>query len=353
MNRITCNVHHSISDRVIKVLREAEPKSAFLESCRYVRQMQRKRALGLPGTRTQLDDAPGDRFYITDEPNIAAGIMDQLAKKAELDIPGHGSIMIQEVLVHDGRTEAPALPSSRDLSHITCILSSPGSGEHLAGIALDLGTGIPAVTLGIGTGLRDRLGLLRVTIPPEKELVHLIVPSHDTESIIQLLVEHGRLNRPGGGFVYQVPVSRALLDTRMRIGAQEHAASIEQIIAALDELRGSTSWRKRFVDPKPRNLRFMRKQREIISSCREGYAGELVAAAMRAGATGATISRVQNIGIASGEGQTAAWERVTCLVPSGISIHVAESMAAHSLRDSLNYGNIEIINAPLSYSYGS
>ncbi len=354
MCRITCGVHHSISGHLVKILRDLNPPSVLIESCRNVRQVESPRPFGLPGTRTRLDDSPGDRLYITAEQDSAQEIMEALIRAGEMELPGHGSITIQNLASFTGGNivHAPSPPGKQELSQITCILSSPGAGEYIAGIALDLGTGVPTVTLGIGTGIRDRLGLLRVTIPPEKELVHLVVPSHDAEGIIQLLVENGRLNRPGGGFIYQTPVGKALLDTRMRIGSQEHAASIEQIIAALDDLRGSTAWRKRFVEPRKHNFRLMKNNKEITASCTEGYADKLVSAAMKAGAKGATISRVQHIGSEITGGESSAWERVTSLVPSKISMKVADSLAEVQSGNTSIFGFIEVLDAPAAYSYG-
>jgi hypothetical protein len=74
-----------------------------------------------------------------------------------------------------GSRSTPAQPAGTrrrfpllgDLSGIGCILPR-GLGDPIARIALELGTCVPAITFGIGTGLRDRLGLLRIAIPAER-----------------------------------------------------------------------------------------------------------------------------------------------------------------------------------------
>ncbi len=365
MGRIVCSVHRSISSSLINCLKELHQKhklTVFMESCRSVRQIRRSRPFGLPGSKMTLDDAPGDRFTISADPNLAYEIMDGLAKNANIDIPGHGSVYVQQVssFLNDSTSEVSTdavcgpsqnltRPYLQKLSQITCILSSSGAGEQIAKIALELGTCVPVITLGKGTGIRDKLGLLRVTIPPEKELVHLLVPSHDSEGIIQLLIEDGRFDRPGGGFIYQVPVEAGLIDTRMRIGKQEHAASIEQIITAIDELKKDTTWRKRFVLPRS-SLQYMkRSNKEITAVCVEGSSDDLIRAAMDAGAAGATVSKTKRI--IADPVETAARELCSIIVPSRQSMRIIKAILEFHQNNPNTLDCLEMIDAPLSYSY--
>ncbi|HAE37207.1 MAG TPA: hypothetical protein DCG57_01050, partial [Candidatus Riflebacteria bacterium] len=185
-----------------------------------------------------------------------------------------------------------------DLALITGIQSKSGSGEHLFRVALKLGAGVPVVGIGLGTGIRDRLGLLRITISPEKELVYLMVPAHDADGLQRLLIEEGHIDRPGGGFLYQTPIRAGMVDSLLRIGHQEHAASIEQIIAAIDDLKKSTAWRKRFFgvdeDSGGKNASAF-THREVSFFCHDGLGDSFVHAAMQAGAEGATMSRVRTL----------------------------------------------------------
>ncbi len=350
ISRIICSIHHQHSGRFIETIRDLNPPSVFVESCRTVRRIEKQRPFGLPGVKVQLNDAPGDRFHITAPAAKADEIMQTLSETAEMDIPGHGSILIQNLNACTlGSSDTIRSPEKNPpLSQITCILSVKGSGEQMAGTALDLGTVVPTVTLGIGTGIRDRLGLLRITIPPQKELVHVTVPIHDAEGIIGLLIDHGKLDRPGGGFIYQTPADQGILDTRIRIGKQTHAASIEQIIAALDDLRGSTAWRKRFIEPGASSQRYIRNSCELIASCSEGNSSEVVETAMKAGAGGATISKVQRIG----ETESSAWERITIIVPSKKCTAVYQSLANLQNNTPEVFGCVEVLNVPLAYSYG-
>lgn len=349
-SRITCTIHHSISSRLVDALGSSPTKQVLLESCRNVRQVRRPRPLGLPGHRYSLDDAPGDRLHILCSSEHAQDITNMLAQEAQISLPGRGSIIHQKVhLLESGSSYEMKKTTSR-LSQITCILSQSGAGEDAAEVILALGIGVPVVTRGFGTGIRDRLGLLRITIPPEKELVHCVVPSHDAEGIMQLIIEQAALDRPGGGFMYQTPVDDGMVDTRMIIGPQEHMASIEQIIAAVDDLKGDTSWRKRYIEPDFRKFPLLRRQKEIALSCVEGLANPLITAAMTAGAGGATIARMQR----TDTGAYAAWERISCIVPEKNSskiMHALEREAEHY--DGSSVGPIEVIDVPRAYSYGS
>ncbi len=60
----------------------------------------------------------------------------------------------------------------KELKGITCIVQR-GEGDRIAKISLNTGASVPITTHGTGSGVRDKLGLLRITIPPEKELINL------------------------------------------------------------------------------------------------------------------------------------------------------------------------------------
>lgn len=336
VTRITCLVHQRLDARVTDCLRALGARTVLLENARCVRQRVRPHAFGLPGSRVELDNAPVEIFRTTVPQPAAARVLRALADAVDLRTPGRGAVYAQD-LVELSPQEPPSIePDSgmpgdllRDFTLITAILSLPGRGQELAGIALKLGVAVPVVSLGEGTGLRDRMGLLRVTIPPEKELVHLMVPSHDAQGLQRLLIEEGRLDRPGGGFLYQTPVRAGIADPLVRIGRQEHAATMEQVIAAVDELKKGTEWRKRFVGFDRREGaagRPVQAYREITFVCTEGRSPDLVRAAMRAGAQGATVSQVRRLSFSESEGGLAARERGVLCVPRAQEQAVVEAL---------------------------
>jgi len=361
--RITCMVHQRLNAEVIDCLKTLGAHTVLVENARCVRQRMRPRFHGLPGLRTELIDDPFEIFRTTVSLESAETVLSTLAAKLNLHAPGRGTVFaqhIEEISLLDPPIIQPepatAGPLQNDLTLITGILSMTGSGESLARAALKLGAGVPVISLGAGTGIRDRLGLLRITIPPEKELVHLVVPSHDAATIQRLLIEECRMNRPGGGFLYQTPVAAAVVDPLIRIGPQEHAATLEQIIAAVDELKKSTAWRKRFAGMDaateiPRHAR--RNECEISFICAEGDADRLVQAALCAGAGGTTTSRVRCLLFSDIEGGIAARERGILCVPQARESAVLEALR-HAIDEQGNpVCRFQLLNSPVVFSHQS
>ncbi len=303
--RITLMAHQGLSSRVIALFKSLGIHSLAVENARCVRQMMTNRFWGLPGLKAEFSDTATDIFRTTIPSEAADYVLCKIIDDLDLHTPGRGAVYapdLQEISCREfpeieiGKVCAGKFLS--DLSLITGIQSKSGSGENLFRVALKLGAGVPVVGIGIGSGIRNRLGLLRITISPEKELVYLMVPSHDADGLQSLLIEEGHLNRPGGGFLYQSPIRAGMVDPLIRIGRQEHAASIEQIIAAIDDLKKNTAWRKRFFGMESGNENGNAasfSHREISFFCQDGQGDNFVHAAMQAGAEGATVSRVRSL----------------------------------------------------------
>ncbi len=301
VSRITLTVHQDLEIKVRPILKEIGIEKVFVENARCVRQKMGRRFLGLPGLKVELSNSPNQIYRFSVSRPSATGTVCSLIESLELQTPGRGSIFAQDFLeiigenVAEPQVEAPKFERLlQDLILITGIQNKTGRGQTLFKVALRLGVGVPVVGAGVGTGIRDRLGLLRITISPEKELVYLMVPRHDAIGLQQLLIEEGHLDRPGGGFIYQTPIRVGMVDPLIRIGRQEHAASIEQIIAAIDDLKKGTSWRKRFFGTESIDSNAVScDYREIGFFCPEGSGDVMVEAAMKAGAVGATVSRIR------------------------------------------------------------
>ena len=396
--RITCSVHHSLSASIERAIADLGLHHATVEDGRSVRQLFRDRLFRIAGQVVTLEDAAVAVFRVVVSREHADAVCATFVRAGDLTTPGRGSIFVQHVdeYAFDANgcldeaaddteatvgkaipgtatsdTAAPAgrVPSTvltvkdatwtplRGLAVITAILSVAGSGETIAGHALELGTCVPLVTLGLGTGLRDRLGLLRITIPPEKELVHLLVPTQDVESIMRLLIEAGRLDRPGRGFLYSTPVDAAVVDTRLRLGRQEHAASIEQIIAAIDELKAGTAWRRRATaleaGATTRAVRLTRQHHEIAVVYPEGTGEPLIAAALEAGAAGATTARVRRVALESSDVGGAALERCTIVVDARVYAQVLEALLAAASTGRCDALAVQVTRAPLVFTHGA
>lgn len=224
-----------------------------------------------------------------------------------LDKPGRGSVFSEEVLLvnsHDLCREITSLEGKNERPHFQgkltgiCCIVQRGQGDRLARVALDTGTCVPTVTFGEGTGLRDKLGLLRITIPAQKDIVGFVASSYDAETVMDMMIDIGKLDQPGRGFIYLYPVAQGSIDMKVTRGTGRQAASPEQMIVALDELKGGAEWRRREMatDKAAGSQRsYLRDLVELRLLCNEGKAADLVACAMGVGAAGATISKMRHV----------------------------------------------------------
>lgn len=233
-------------------------------------------------------------------------LMDFFAVRLRMDIPGRGNLYAEDIRIPASFLSRPPLPLSlpesspqlmaSDLMAIRCI-TQQGEGNRVAEIGLRTGTGVPAITFGTGTGLRNRLGLWRVLIPAEKEITTLVVDEAHGETVMDRMIQAGALDQPGKGFISFSPVSMGILNTRFAAGPASQAASIEQIVAALDEIRGNTEWRRKSLNPsaKPVLRRFLTGLVNFSMICNEGFGEDFTRKAMEAGAGGATLSLLRHI----------------------------------------------------------
>lgn len=309
VSHITCIINQDFSKKALSHL-SSLGLEAYVETGRALREFVKPRGFGVPnGSKLRSNQSSIIRVNVPKK--LAEKVIESIVSEVELYLPGRGSIFCQDIIEYSceelsfGAIEQHKLAEKAshvhfltDLSYVTCVLSGHESGEKLAKAALDLGVCVPLITYGAGNDIRDQLGLIRITISPDKELVHLLIPRQDSESIIKLLVEESQLTRPGRGYMYQTPVSIGLLDTRMKIGKQSHAASIDQIIAAIDTLKQSTDWRKRLdaeIDHNPNRVFLPMDNCRISIISKEDAVEELRKAWVNAGAIGAVTSQVSRM----------------------------------------------------------
>jgi nitrogen regulatory protein PII len=85
-----------------------------------------------------------------------------------------------------------------------------GKADDVVGAAIRGGAPAATVMFGRGQGMRERLGPLGIAIQPEKEVIFIIIEEWLTEQVLNAMVKEGQLDKPGIGFVFEVPVDRAL-----------------------------------------------------------------------------------------------------------------------------------------------
>lgn len=125
------------------------------------------------------------------------------------------------------------------LVHIT----DRDAAEPIARAAIKAGAQGATISYIRGYGLRDRLGLLRITKKHDKEVVTVVVDKYDADAVFQAMAESGNVGLPGRGLVYQLPICKGLTNMASVFQTKKHSASIQQVVRAIDELHGSANWR--------------------------------------------------------------------------------------------------------------
>ena len=301
---ITCSIYQPVTGRALMALRAVGVKEYYIQSSRAVVLRRRSGFLGIGGG-IGLEEEPADRIFLHVPASEGETALRALAAACDLNVPGRGSVIWEDVdIVRSSAWEAHSLtPIERvadvdiedGLAYITCTVQH-GRGNNIVSAVLGLGVPMPVVTTGEGTGLRDKLGLIRVALPATKEIVYAVVSAHEGADILGSIADAGRLDRLGSGFIYESPVRRGAINS-MVIRGQRHSASIEQLIGAVDDLKGSTDWRKRALDHGGAAVRehtYLHDMVNVTLICNEGFASDLVQVAMAAGAGGSTIINLKH-----------------------------------------------------------
>jgi nitrogen regulatory protein PII len=318
------------------------------------------RALFTGGDSLASEPVSSLSFYIPLESEES--ILFSIANAADLHIPGMGILYSEDVellqdkpMCHPGR---PPVDKKKDyhflndVAGIYCLLPR-GDADRITRAVLEAGFSVPTVTYGEGIGLRNRLGLLRITIPAEKEIVRIITSSQDLEAAMELIIEAGKLDQPGRGFINTFSVRKAILNTKITRGRRSQAASTEQIVAALDQLKGNMEWRVKGHGATVFSKRkFLRNLIDIQFTCDEGEAREFVQLSMDVGARGATISKARFVdtGVDPDLEKVPRAREITSLsVNSGLVDPILKSFAEKGIFS--NFGSIIKKPVPLALTY--
>ena len=305
-SKVTCVVDSRLRGEVDAELSRMGVREAYSIKAKQVSLTARHKFLALSaGVALVEDRAEIIRFYVPRGWERTA--MERVAAAADLFLPGRGSVFAEEVILvrsgalpwneemmadHDGKSVDPAGGDPGASYDLICCIVQRGRGDEIARTMLEMGLCVPIIGFGEGMGLRDRLGLLRITIPVKKELLWFLVPEGDSDFVLDTAVRKARLNEPGRGFIYRVPVRSVAVNSRLYIDHRRHVATMEQVISAVDELRGSAEWRR--IDGAGRGHREKARNAKVdLASftliCEEGTVSDSVNAAMGAGAGGATL----------------------------------------------------------------
>lgn len=175
------------------------------------------------------------------------------------------------------------------LTGIYCIIQK-GKADKIATAAIRAGSSGPTIVYGQGHGVRDKLGLLRIAISPEKELIRVVVDHYDTEPVFEAMAKAGNLETPGMGIIYHLQVEKGIINLAAVAKGRYEIASRHQMIKAIDELKGSSAWRLQDEDQKSNKRRFLTNLIRLNCVVEKGKGDALIRNAMLAGAPGASIT---------------------------------------------------------------
>jgi len=88
-----------------------------------------------------------------------------------------------------------------DVSMITCVVQR-GKADMVVQAAQDAGAQGATIYFGHGSGVRERLGLLGLTVDVEKEIITALVADDSVDRIFERMYFAGELDVPGGGIIY-------------------------------------------------------------------------------------------------------------------------------------------------------
>ena len=364
ITRITAVLTRGALGRVQKKLRDCGVRHMHLSAGRAPVLEERKgfSALLNPGG-TEMTNDPVDVIRFLVPRTFEEMMIGHVAEAAKLHLPGRGSVYaetVQLVASHElcglndniqRSTYAEPENVYRELMGISCIVQR-GQGDAIARVVLESGACVPYVTYGDGTGVRDKLGLLRITIPAEKEVITLVMSQYDADAVMELMIDAGQLDQPGRGFIYVFSVTRGIINNQITRGGKGHAASMEQIISAIDGIKGGMEWRRRGGSDQNSERKFLPGLVDLSLTCNEGRATDLVKAAMDAGASGATISKSKYVSVDQADKHVLpARETSDLIVGEGQAEEIIEAMRSAGAFKEDTQGQIVRHGVPRAFTY--
>ncbi len=362
--RVTAVLHRELAPEVTSAMEESGLGRYHTAAGRWILLRERRAFLGL-SVDPKVVDHPVDILSLLVSPELELGALELITRSGGLSDQGRGSVFSEEVVIHRGHDLCGEIASGpggsgkgrlqRELTGICCIVQR-GQGDAVARVALDTGTCVPAVTFGYGTGIRDKLGLLRITVPAEKEVIRLAASSYDAEALMNLMIQAGKLDQPGKGFIYLHPIRWGQINMKVMQGMARHAASMEQIIVAIDEIKGESSWRARGGSPGIHALsrkNYLHDLASLTYTCNEGRAETLLKAAMDAGAPGATMTRMRHVAPQDSDYKRVSPAREVCDIVLARS-QVDEVVGAMERQGALGeaaHGQFILGTVPKAYTY--
>jgi nitrogen regulatory protein PII len=117
-----------------------------------------------------------------------------------------------------------------DVSMITCVVQR-GKADKVVQAAQDAGAQGATIYFGHGSGVRETLGLLELTVDMEKEIITTLVADDSVDRIFERMYFAGELDVPGGGIIYITKLDKMAMfiphDVLARLSAEEGVSDTE------------------------------------------------------------------------------------------------------------------------------
>ena len=94
-----------------------------------------------------------------------------------------------------------------DACLITCVVEKD-LAEPILEAAKNAGAQGATVSYAVGTGIRERMGLLGVTIDEQKEVIRIIVSKEQSELVFESMYLSRKLDKPGKGIMFMSALDR-------------------------------------------------------------------------------------------------------------------------------------------------
>ena len=155
------------------------------------------------------------------------------------------------------------------------------------------------VMMSYADSVRDRLSELNTvslnTIDAgngKMVIVAIYNSKADADDIFGGMARAGKITEPGRGFMYSIPVRSGLINVSSTVSSSAHGANMEQIISALDDLKGDKDWRTAADTGKSKALKttFLENLVGLYCIVPRDYYEEVYDAVLDAGAPGVSTN---------------------------------------------------------------
>lgn len=85
-----------------------------------------------------------------------------------------------------------------------------GYSEQVVEASKKAGAEGGTIIYGRGTGIHEQAKLFNIAIEPEKELVLTLIDREKTDAVLEAIMVHAELNKPGKGIAFVLEVERTI-----------------------------------------------------------------------------------------------------------------------------------------------